>query len=241
MTWTAEAIKGGWLRKTGATSRERIKVVTLTSKGVAWVEQRRREIFRYSELDPHRIAPMTIWHNLLAQRATIEAVRAGKAKSYLTERQDATKSRRGEKKPDAIWITETHERIGVEIELNAKWDQRFDEFVASTIAALSLAADGAPARFHKFVLLTTSPALAARYASAFDPSAPLRIWRVPRSQKRSLSEPSRSRNGSVTESTSSWSTTTEKNCCLHRRPDSAANRKRRAHRLPYLRLRPGRS
>lgn len=177
MTWTATSISAGWLRKTGATSRERIKVVTLTAKGVAWVEQRRREICRYSELDPHRIAPLTIWHNLLAQRATIYAVRTGKAKTYLTERQEATKSRRGEKKPDAIWITETNERIGVEIELNGKWDQRFDEFVSSTIAALSPAADGAPARFQKFIVLTTAPGLASRYAAAFEPGAPLRIWR----------------------------------------------------------------
>lgn len=177
MTWTASAINGGWLRKTGATSRERIKVVTLTTKGVVWVEQRRREIYRYSELDPHRIAPSTIWHNLLAQRATIHAIRSGKAHLYLTERQDATKSRRGEKKPDAIWITKSHERIGVEIELNGKWDQRFDEFVSSTITALSPAENGAPARFQKFIVLTTSPGLASRYAAAFEPGTPLRIWR----------------------------------------------------------------
>lgn len=177
MSWTTGAIRNGWLRKTGATAHERTRVLTLTPKGVAWVEQRRNELYRYSELDPHRISPMTVMHNLLAQRSTIYGLRAGVAKTYRTERQEAVKSRRGEKKPDVVWITESRERIGVEIELNAKWDQRFDAFVSSTVAALSPSADGTPARFHKFIIITTSAAIAARYASAFEPDAQLRIWR----------------------------------------------------------------
>jgi len=177
MTWTANAIKGGWLRKTGVTARDRVKVVTLTTKGVAWVEERRNEIYRYSELDPHRISPQTVWHNLLAQRMTVQCLRAGEAKAYRTERQEAAKSRRGEKRPDVVWTTETRARIAVEIELNAKWDQRFDEFVSSTIMALSPAADGTPARYQKFLVITTSPAIASRYAAAFKPGAALRIWR----------------------------------------------------------------
>lgn len=55
MSWTTQAVRSGWLRKTGITSRERVKLVTLTSKGVASVEERLTEIYRYSESDPHRI------------------------------------------------------------------------------------------------------------------------------------------------------------------------------------------
>ena len=178
MSWTTQAVRSGWLRKTGITSRERVKLVTLTSKGVAWVEERLSEIYRYSESDPHRISPQTVWHNLLAQRVTIISARAGEALTYRMERQEAAKSRRGEKKPDVVWVTRERQRIGVEIELNAKWDQRFDEFVSSTIAALTPAADGTPARFGKFIVFTTSPAIASRYAAAFKPNAHLRIWRA---------------------------------------------------------------
>lgn len=177
MSWTAGAVTGGWLRRTSVTARERVKLITLTPKGVAWVEERRDEIFKYPELEPHRISPTTVWHNLLAQRITIHCVRSGEATGFRTERQEASKSRRGEKRPDVVLITKTRERIGVEIELNNKWDQRFDEFVSSTIAALSPSPDGGAARFQKFFVFTTSPALASRYAAAFQPDAPLRIWR----------------------------------------------------------------
>ena len=177
MSWTTGAIKNGWLRKTGITARDRIKVVTLTTKGVAWVEQQVDEIFKYSEIEPHRIAPQTIWHNLLAQKMTVLDARAGEVKAYRTERQEAAKSLRGQKKPDVVWYDKEGLRVGVEIELNAKWDQRFDEFIASTIAALSPGPEGQPARFRKFVVITTSRAIALRYAAAFEPDKPLRIWR----------------------------------------------------------------
>ena len=177
MSWTTSAIRGGWLRKTGITSRERVKVVTLTEKGVSWVEQGRSEILRYSELDPHRISPMTIWHNLLAQRVTLHCLGAGEALNYRSERQEAARSQRGAKQPDVVWETAQRELIAVEIELNSKWDQRFDEFVSSTIDALSSGADGEPARFDKFIVMTTSPAIAKRYRAAFQPGVPYRIWR----------------------------------------------------------------
>ena len=177
MSWTAAAIKNGWLRKTGMTARDRVKIVTLTAKGVSWVEERMNVIFKYSELDPHRIAPQTIWHNLLAQRMTILSALVGEAVAYRTERQEAARSVRGAKKPDVVWFGKERQRIGVEIELNAKWDRRFDEFVSSTITALSPSAEGAPARYQQFLVVTTSPAIALRYAAAFEPGTPLRIWR----------------------------------------------------------------
>ena len=177
MSWTAAATRNGWLRKTGMTARDRVKVVTLTAKGVCWVEERMDKLFKYSELDPHRIAPQTIWHNMLTQRMTILAAISGEVVAYRTERQEAARSVRGAKKPDVVWFNKDRQRIGVEIELNAKWDRRFDEFVSSTITALSPSTDGAPARYQQFLVVTTSPAIASRYAAAFEPGTPLRIWR----------------------------------------------------------------
>ena len=66
-----------------------MKVVTLTEKGVSWVEEGESEILKYSETDPHRISPMTIRHNLLAQRVTLRCIRAGEAIYYRTERQES--------------------------------------------------------------------------------------------------------------------------------------------------------
>ena len=177
MSWTTSAVRNGWLRKTGATARERVKVVTLTEKGLSWVEEGRSEILRYSETDPHRISPMTIRHNLLAQLVTLRCIRAGEAIHYRTERQEAAKSHRGAKQPDAVWITKYGARIGVEIELNAKWDVRFQEFVSSTIDALSTGPEGEPARFDTFIVMTTSPAIVKRYRAAFQPGASYQILR----------------------------------------------------------------
>lgn len=178
MSWTTGAVKNGWLRKTGMTARERVKVLTLTGQGLAWVEERADKLFKYSELEPHRISPQKIWHNLFAQRMTILAGRAGEAVACMTERQLAAKSVRGDKQPDALWIDKEQNRIGVEIELTAKWDQRFDEFVSSIIAALSPDGEGRPARFQKFIVITTSKAIATRYEAGFQPGARVRVWRT---------------------------------------------------------------
>ena len=177
MSWTTGAVKQGWLRKTGMTSRERVRVVTLTEKALAWVEQRSDLLLKYSELDPHRISPVTIWHNLLAQKLTLHAARSGEIRSFMTERVLAAKSAHGAKQPDVMWLTREGKRIAVEVELTAKWDRRFDEFVGKTIAALSEGEEGQRPRFDRFEILTTSNAIASRYRNAFMPGVSLRVWR----------------------------------------------------------------
>lgn len=177
MSWTTGAVKQGWLRKTGMTSRERVRVVTLTEKALAWVEQRSDLLLKYNELDPHRISPVTIWHNLLAQKLTLHAARSGEISSFMTERVLAAKSAPGTKQPDVVWFTREGERIAVEVELTAKWDRRFDDFVGKTIAALSDGKEGQSPRFDRFEILTTSNAIASRYRKAFMPGASLRVWR----------------------------------------------------------------
>jgi hypothetical protein len=177
MSWANGAVKQGWMRKTGMTSRERVRVLTLTEKGLAWVEQRSDQLLKYSELDPHRISPATIWHNLLAQKLTLHAARRGEIKSFMTERVLATKSAQGTKQPDVVWFSREGERIAVEVELTAKWDRKLDDFVGKTIAALSEGEDGQRPRFDRFEILTTSRAIARRYGEAFMPGTSLRVWR----------------------------------------------------------------
>lgn len=177
MTWTTGAVKQGWLRKTGTTSRERVRVVTLTEKGLAWVEQRSDVLLKYSELDPHRISPVTIWHNLLAQKLTLHAAHRGEISSFMTERVLATRSAPGSKQPDVVWHTKDGQRVAIEVELTAKWDRRFDQFVRKTIAALSAGEEGERPRFDRFEIMTTSKAIASRYSKAFMPGARLGVWR----------------------------------------------------------------
>jgi hypothetical protein len=177
MSWTTGAVAQGWLRKTGMTSRERVRVVTLTERAIAWVEQRSDLLLKYSELDPHRISPATIWHNLLTQKLTLDAAQRGEVVSFMTERYLSARSAHGVKQPDVAWRTKKGERVAIEVELSAKWDRRFDEFVGKTIAALSPGEDGEPARFDRFEIMTTSRAIASRYRKAFLPGSPLRVWR----------------------------------------------------------------
>jgi len=177
MSWTTGSVQRGWLRKTGMTARERVKVVSLTEKALAWVEHRSNTLLKYNELEPHRISPITIWHNLLAQRLTIQASDDGTIRSFSTERLLSARSAPGTKQPDVVWFTKKGERIAIEVELTAKWDRRFDEFVARVIDALSTGQEGEKPRFDKFAVMTTSKAIATRYSAAFQPGASLKVWR----------------------------------------------------------------
>jgi hypothetical protein len=177
MSWSTSAVAGGWLRKTGVTARERIKVLTLTDMALAWVQARSTVMLKYAELDPHRLSPFTIFHGLLAQRLTVHEARAGRISSYLTERMLAARSESGVKQPDVVWVTKAGERVAVEVELTAKWDRRFDEFVLKTIKALTPEEGNERSKVDRVLITTTSPAILNRYRMAFGSGQPYRIWR----------------------------------------------------------------
>jgi len=178
MSWTTGAVARGWLRKTPITARDRIRVLTLTERSLAWVEQRSDVLLKYSELDPHRISALTINHQLLAQRITIHAARSGEISSHLTERVLAARSELGVKQPDVLWLTKAGQRIGVEVELTGKWDRRFDEFLLKTINSLSTKDDSGPSKVEYVLIATTSKAILSRYKLAFRAGQPFRTWRT---------------------------------------------------------------
>lgn len=177
MSWSTSSVAAGWLRKTGITARERIKVLTLSEMGLAWVQARSSLLLKYAELDPHRMSPFTIHHGLLAQRLTVHEARAGRISSYQTERMLAARSEPGVKQPDVVWTTKAGERVGVEVELTAKWDRRFDEFVLKTIKALTPEDDDERGKVDRVLITTTSPAILKRYRLAFGSGQPYRTWR----------------------------------------------------------------
>jgi hypothetical protein len=177
MSWSTGAVASGWLRKTGVTTRERIKVLTLSEMALAWVQARSNLLLKYAELDPHRMSPYTIHHGLLAQRLTVHEARAGRIDSYQTERMLAARSEPGVKQPDMVWTTKAGERVAVEVELTAKWDRRLDEFLLKNIKAMTPEAGNERQRVDRVLITTTSPAILKRYRMAFGSGQPYRVWR----------------------------------------------------------------
>ena len=174
--WTTNAIKRGLLRATNTASGSPREIITLTEQGQALAEQHLPEHFDYAEREPHKIYQSTIWHQVQTQRVTIAAMNKGEVTGIWTERQDAVRSRRGEKRPDVIWRMSDNTRAGVEMELSGKWDRRLDDFISSISVSLSPAPDGRRPRFDKFIVITDSDAIVKRYTAAFAQGAHVRLW-----------------------------------------------------------------
>jgi hypothetical protein len=81
----------------------------------------------------------------------------------------------GQKRPDVIWTTKSGLRIGVEIELTAKWSQKFDEFILRIMTGLT-PVDESSSTYSRFSIVTDSPAIIDRYKEAVKPGALLSTW-----------------------------------------------------------------
>jgi len=110
-------------------------------------------------------------HDALAQIKTLDNLKSDSNSivDYLTEREIAHRSARGIKRPDVVWIRDNGKRIGVEIELTAKWGRDLDEFVGGCVTALER-------EFSMIVVYSDSPALLTRYQKAFEPGTTFHIW-----------------------------------------------------------------
>jgi DNA-binding PadR family transcriptional regulator len=149
---------------------------TLSALGLAEVERHATNLFRYPELDPHKVNQRLLRHNLLAQRLTLDAMRDGHIVAFQTERQWATEPARPRyKRRDVLWKDTAGNVIGVEVELTGKWDRDLDEFVDGVV--MELVMSGVHARtLQKFLIATDSKALANRYRQALEPGAKYRTW-----------------------------------------------------------------
>lgn len=169
--------KKGWLVETKTESGTPRFLYTLSKSGLQESERLSDDLLRYPEIDPYRVNQQQIRHYLIAQQATMNAMSAKAITDFMTERQfDEGGDKPGEKRPDVVWLLPSGEKIGVEIELSAKWDRRLNEFVFGIARALQRTTDK-PAQYQRFAIVTDSPAIARRYEAAMQPGVDLPIWK----------------------------------------------------------------
>jgi hypothetical protein len=149
------------------------KLITLTSNGIAEVEAFLTEyqLLNYPSQGEKIIAWKQLRHDLLTQKYTAQALRNGTITGFLTPRQTAQKSDKNTKQHDAIWILKDNKKIGVEVELSAKWDRDLDDFVRKCI--FSVSKNG---QVDAIGVLSHSQAIVDRYKSALRVGASYQIW-----------------------------------------------------------------
>lgn len=182
----ARLVKKGLLIETacetwGDTRGTPAKFMTLSEAGISEVERTlldENDLINYQR-DPFKHRQSLFKHGFLAQLATLQQLQAGQILDYETESMAATASQAGIKQHDVIWITEKN-RIGIEVELSAKWDRKLDMFVTASLKSLGLIRYGTPIPEEKkvssIILLTDSDAIVKRYASAFKPGNTIPFW-----------------------------------------------------------------
>ena len=151
-------------------------ILTLTASGLHEVERLREDLLNY-EVDPFRIDQTKLRHDQIGQRATANALKNGSILEFKTPAELAAKSQKDVKQPDVLWIDNTGQRIGIEVELSAKWDRKLDQFILSCLTSLKTNSNEYKANQVDMVaLVSDSKAILKRYMDSFKPGAPLTIW-----------------------------------------------------------------
>jgi len=168
--------KQGFLVATKTITGSPISYFTLTERGLQEAERFAYDLYRYTEIDPFKVNQQQLRHYLIAQAATLNSLDAGAIVTFETERMFSTEGdKSGIKRPDTIWITKDGLRIGVEVELSAKWAKNFDQFVLGIILALhSTNQNKAP--FDRFIIFSDSKAIVDRYSLAMQPNSTFSIY-----------------------------------------------------------------
>lgn len=177
---SARLVKQGLLKSTRTESGGTVKgvpqaILTLTPLGLSDVERWREYLLPY-ELDAYRYRQDQLRHYMLAQMATAKAQAEGLLVGFSTEKELSERSAAGVKQPDVLWNLPTGQKVGIEIELSAKWGRDLDTFVLACLKAISKGPEGAPARFDMVAVVSDSPAILKRYKAAFEPGANYGIW-----------------------------------------------------------------
>jgi len=149
-----------------------LQLITLTQDGVAKVESMLSEnqLLQYPTSGEKLINQQKIRHDILMQRYTVEALNGKKITDFLTPRQTAQKSDKNRKEHDAIWILQNDEKLGVELELTAKWERDLDDFVRKCVLSV------AKKQVDKIGILSPSQAIIDRYKFALKKGANYHIW-----------------------------------------------------------------
>jgi len=167
----------GWLVYTKTSSGTPAGFYTLSEKGLAEAERHTQLLYNYQEINPYRVDQLQIRHNILAQSASLNGLKAGTIISYESERMLAAEGDKfSKKRPDVAWATKSQLRIAIEIELTAKWGQKLDEFILRIAAGLS-SAEGKTGNYDRFMIASDSPAIISRYKDAVKPGAVVSTWK----------------------------------------------------------------
>lgn len=174
-SWTSTAVKRGWLRSTRTSSGVPTVIYTLTEMGLELAHHQATKLLPYVELDPYRVSQPKIRHDLLVQKISIAALREGVITSVTTERELNEGDQRGQKRADAIWHLPDGKRLGIEMELSAKYGQKLDEFICGIAASVD--PNRERNRIDSFSVITDSEAICKRYREAMMPGQPMRHWK----------------------------------------------------------------
>lgn len=168
--------KQNWVVSTKTKSGLPASYFTLSQIGLEDAERHSLTLSKYAEIDQFKVEQSKIRHYLIAQESTIRALESGVIVDYETERMFLSQGDAlGLKRPDIIWVTNLGSRLGVEIELSAKWERLLDDFVLNIIRALKSNDDSKP-KFNRFIIISDSPAIIKRYQAAMQPDAEGSSW-----------------------------------------------------------------
>jgi hypothetical protein len=141
------------------------KIITLSEKGLEFVCERTSLPLRpYKD----RINFKKLRHDILVQRLTLLMQFQSKIDDYKTPAEIAQRSEKYVKEHDAIWLYPDGSKAGFELELSAKWDRDFDDFIGKCVVSWLAG--------HKIVIGTTSKAIKERYSKALDGGQSYRLW-----------------------------------------------------------------
>jgi DNA-binding PadR family transcriptional regulator len=174
-SWASIAVARGLLRSTKTESGEPAVIYTLTESGLELAHHHATKLLPYPELDPYRVNQGKLRHDLLVQKLSLAAMRDGAILSVTTEREINEGDQKGQKRADAIWHLTNGQKLGIEIELSAKWGRKLDEFITSIAGSLDPARP--EGRLDGFVVITDSEAICSRYRESMRPGQPMRRWR----------------------------------------------------------------
>lgn len=155
-------------------------VCWLTPMGLDAIE---RFYPRTAEYQFGKIRADTIRHDFLMQTITLDRLSKGQIVKFVPPSLMRHVSRRGVKQPDCIWVDVSERRIGVELELTAKWSRQLDQFVLGIADALMPPDDDQKSLYDTALILSDSDRLLDRYADEMRRGLMVRCWRQTRDRK----------------------------------------------------------
>jgi len=174
-SWLSTEVKRGWLRSTRTGSGVPTVIYTLTEMGLEFAHHHATKLLPYVELDPYRVSQPKIRHDLLVQKLSIAALRESAITQVTSERELNEGDQRGQKRADAIWHLADGKRLGIEMELSAKYGQKLDEFIGGIASSLDPKRE--VNRLDSFCVITDSETICERYRVAMRPGQPMRRWK----------------------------------------------------------------